>query len=153
MDYLFFFAARTLAHLPQQITGVKIKLDHGRSFANHPWQDPKWRRRKVSKAMLLLGEETGGYRLLLVAQLVPDCEKVLPEHQDRSPLAPFSKCDGHEQCSLDSRQLLGLPPSLNITSTVIIMSGIERLHPSFRECIYHRRTLPYKRINPYQLAL
>ena len=35
----------------------------------------------------------------------------------------------------------------------VIMSLIERLHPLFREFAYHRRTLPYKHINPYHLAL
>ena len=51
---------------------------------------------------MLLSGETGGCRLLPAAQLVPDSAKVLPELQDRFPLA-------HEwpQTTLpDTRQLL-----------------------------------------------
>ena len=40
---------------------------------------------KLRKAILYSGEETGGYLLLLLAQFLPDCAKILPEHQYRSP--------------------------------------------------------------------
>ena len=47
--------------------------------------------------MLLLSKETESYSLVPVAQLIPDCMKVLPEHKSHSPLARKQGEDWGEQ--------------------------------------------------------
>ena len=69
--------------------------------------------------MLLSGEKTRGYRLLPVAQRIPDCAKVLPEHQDRSSLAHEQGEDQEDQEGQQACSLLGSPSSLDKSRHVL----------------------------------